>query len=102
MRSVLIIFLMFISFAGLSGVAVWWITGPERSAQKNAPHGLRVVVVDLPGDPNIVRYDPVLISSKQLLAFGRAQCGATPVITGMSPTLFDKLRAHQRASFVCG
>ncbi|MDA7966104.1 MAG: hypothetical protein MPJ51_15570 [Ruegeria sp.] len=70
--------------------------------QENALDGIRVVLVDFPSDPNIVSYDPNLISSDQLFAFGMQLCGYTPAVSEMEPTFFDKLRAHQRAGIVCG
>lgn len=80
----------------------YWVSFPERSAQEKAPDGINVVWVDFPSDPNILTYDPDLISEDQLVDFGRELCRYTPLITDVEPTWLDNLRAHRRVSIVCG
>ena len=82
----------------------WWIRGPERSWQGKAftPDGLRVLLVDFPGETNIVSYDPDKVSQTQLQNFSTAICGNSDTqLTQGNRSWIDKLRGHQRASFVC-
>ncbi|WP_299546583.1 hypothetical protein [uncultured Tateyamaria sp.] len=99
--ALLIVFAMLGSFAGLFWFA---ITGPERTVQQRetTPEGLRVILVDFPSDPNIVSFDPAKISAMALQDFATSLCGhGTRSISELQPTLFDKLRGHNRAEIIC-
>ncbi|WP_425078945.1 hypothetical protein [Ruegeria denitrificans] len=87
---------------GILALFLWAASYPERLAQEKAPDGIRVVLVDFPSDPNIVSYDPSLISSGALFTFGRQLCGDTPVVSDLEPTFVDRLRDYHPASIVCG
>jgi len=102
MRILKIIGLLSCLLGGFLALSYWGLSFPERLAQEKAPDGLRVVLVDFPSDPNIVSYDPNLISKDDLFNFGRQLCGDPPVVSELEPTFIDKLRDHQRASIVCG
>jgi len=102
MRILKIIGLLSCLLGGFLALSYWGLSFPERLAQEGAPDGIRVVLVDFPSDPNIVTFDPSLVTADELFAFGRQLCGDTPVVSELEPTLIDKLRDHQRASIVCG
>ncbi|WP_377191273.1 hypothetical protein [Ruegeria meonggei] len=102
MKILKIIGLLSFLVGGFLTLSYWGLSFPERLAQEKAPDGIKVVLVDFPSDPNIVTFDPSLISADELFTFGRQLCGYTPVVSELEPTFYDRLRDRQRASIVCG
>ena len=69
--SILMRYLVFLPILLLVGIFVlflWWIRGPERLAQQKpfVPAGLQILLVDFPGEANIVRYNPEIVSQEAL------------------------------------
>ena len=96
MRLVFMIFaLLLVSF----GALIYWIKGPERIAQakKFVPNGLRVIVVDLPGDPNVISYAPDLVTIEKLETYARRFCGHSVPVTDTPPSWIDNLTGRNRA-----
>ncbi len=103
MLPVFIIAAMAVPIAAIA-TAFYFVSFPERSVQAKdyTPSGLRVILVDFPGDPNIVAFDSERVSTSGLQEFANAHCRYSEIkIEMLEPTLLDQLRGEKLARFIC-
>jgi len=90
-------------WAALAGAL---ITALPHSADANpvghAPDGLRVILVSIKEDPQVISYDPDVIYDTDLIAFARDLCGhSNGTFEPVPPFMLQRLRGHKRAHIFC-
>jgi hypothetical protein len=92
-------------FIIVGAMAVFWyfVSWPERAAQAQdfVPKGLRVVLVDFAGEPNIVAFPKSSIAAQELQTYANTYCGYEVQVAALPASWFDKLFGRERAQFIC-